>query len=626
MDQPGRREKRRTLDSVYLRKRAKQIFVALLRFFRAVFERLRAFCRTLGPILLAAICRLPAILKKIGLGLWHLIRQIPHFLAQIPQIMRAFPIYWNRGKEALFTRYTVLRRFQHRAKTVARESRRNNFPESNRKIVQFVLFIVGMLPMCRALLREKVRMDRHRNVKTDKRKTRLTRQLHLPKNRGKLVLLFALAALLITGLTVFFARFAIGTAVYYDNEEIAITGNTFSAHAAVSEVKRVSKKTLGKEYVAPTGKITYKTRLTPRKDLSTKLELEEKLAQSEGGVAYGYSLYINDEYIGTTPYQGTLESLIEQIKKLYVTDDTISVALSETVRVESGFVSVDQIKNLGEIAEMLTETKSSEKVYTVVKGDTWNKIAKKYDMTGTQLGELNPGYNKDKIIEGDQLLISAAVPRFSVNVVERQHYTNDIPYEITYVDDNTLYQGDYKVETRGEYGEEDVVAEVSYVNGVETERKVLSTVRLSDPKAEVQRRGTKKRPVSAASGSFRWPVSGRISSYFGYRNTGIRGASTNHMGIDITCSYGATICAADGGTVESAGWWGAGGYTVVINHGNGLKTWYEHNSSLLVRAGQKVYKGQAIARAGRTGVASGVHCHFGVQKNGAYVNPLKYLR
>lgn len=74
-----------------------------------------------------------------------------------------------------------------------------------------------------------------------------------------------------------------------------------------------------------------------------------------------------------------------------------------------------------------------------------------------------------------------------------------------------------------------------------------------------------------------------------------------------------------------AGYKGAMGYVVIIDHNNGYVTYYEHNSSLLVSAGQTVYKGQQVAKAGRSGVASGVHCHFGIQRNGSYVNPLNYL-
>lgn len=120
-------------------------------------------------------------------------------------------------------------------------------------------------------------------------------------------------------------------------------------------------------------------------------------------------------------------------------------------------------------------------------------------------------------------------------------------------------------------------------------------------------------------------VQRRISSRFGYRNTGIAGASTYHKGIDIGNSYGTPILAADGGTVTYAGWMSGYGYLIIIDHGNGYETYYGHNSSLVASVGEKVYKGQQVARMGSTGISSGNHCHFGVKKNGTFVNPLNYL-
>ena len=67
------------------------------------------------------------------------------------------------------------------------------------------------------------------------------------------------------------------------------------------------------------------------------------------------------------------------------------------------------------------------------------------------------------------------------------------------------------------------------------------------------------------------------------------------------------------------------GNVVIIDHGGGLSTLYAHNSSLAVRAGQSVSKGQVIARSGSTGYATGPHCHFEVRRNGVPTNPMGYL-
>ena len=122
-----------------------------------------------------------------------------------------------------------------------------------------------------------------------------------------------------------------------------------------------------------------------------------------------------------------------------------------------------------------------------------------------------------------------------------------------------------------------------------------------------------------SSGQLLWPIpnSKRVTQYFRWR----------HTGLDIGDKYGSTIVAADNGTIELSGW-GAGGwgYTIVVDHGNGMKTRYAHASKLLVEAGQNVEKGQTIALVGSTGRSTGPHLHFGVYVNGRAVNPLEYLR
>ena len=133
--------------------------------------------------------------------------------------------------------------------------------------------------------------------------------------------------------------------------------------------------------------------------------------------------------------------------------------------------------------------------------------------------------------------------------------------------------------------------------------------------------------VVSGNGTFTHPCPGyrRISSYFGYREQPLAGASTNHKGMDFAAPTGTPIYAAAGGTVTSAGYSGKAGNLIVINHGNGLQTYYMHCHKIYVKAGQKVSKGQNIAIVGTTGNSTGPHLHFQVMSGGVPVNPLKYL-
>lgn len=118
------------------------------------------------------------------------------------------------------------------------------------------------------------------------------------------------------------------------------------------------------------------------------------------------------------------------------------------------------------------------------------------------------------------------------------------------------------------------------------------------------------------------PVSGRISSKFGMRFHPIRKRTKLHTGVDIAAPTGTPIRASAAGIVISAGWAGAYGNAVILQHGGGISTLYGHCSRVLVKKGQKVAKGQVIAKVGSTGYSTGPHCHFEKRVNGKPVNPL----
>ena len=131
-------------------------------------------------------------------------------------------------------------------------------------------------------------------------------------------------------------------------------------------------------------------------------------------------------------------------------------------------------------------------------------------------------------------------------------------------------------------------------------------------------------------GQFAWPVPGwtRVSSDYGWRVCPFHG-NEFHTGIDIPAGYGESVVAAASGTVISACYQGSYGNAVLISHGGGLYTLYAHNSSLTVYPGQKVSKGQQIARIGSTGSSTGNHSHFEVRTGASYgsdVSPWGYLK
>jgi len=124
----------------------------------------------------------------------------------------------------------------------------------------------------------------------------------------------------------------------------------------------------------------------------------------------------------------------------------------------------------------------------------------------------------------------------------------------------------------------------------------------------------------------RWPVRGSITSNFGYRKNPFGGRSREfHDGLDIAAPYGTPVRAAGDGKVIFAGYRYGYGLMVSISHGYGYISHYGHNSRITVRVGERVKKGEIIARIGSTGRSTGPHVHFMIDKNGRRINPLKVL-
>jgi murein DD-endopeptidase MepM/ murein hydrolase activator NlpD len=117
------------------------------------------------------------------------------------------------------------------------------------------------------------------------------------------------------------------------------------------------------------------------------------------------------------------------------------------------------------------------------------------------------------------------------------------------------------------------------------------------------------------------PAPGTVSSVFGPRKDPLSGATRFHHGVDIAAPAGTVVKAAAEGTVTFSGWREGYGNVVDVDHGNGWLSRYGHNAENLVREGERIEAGQAIARVGSTGRATGSHVHFELRKLGKPVNP-----
>ena len=413
-------------------------------------------------------------------------------------------------------------------------------------------------------------------------------------------------------------------AVTMNGETVGVVADAAMVDEAISHVEATGSSILGYDYQVQ-GDLEYEFAITLRSDLSSEQDIQNYFyAQLDdvSGELRKYQVVVDGKAVGVVKDQEALDSLLESFKDQYTTENTTSVEFLNQVEIKPVY-AVDSIMTMDEMEQALRASSNGSTTYTVAQGDTYYGIAYANDMSLSDLMALNPQADVDRLMVGDVLNVKELTPVLSVQTVEDVTYTEAIECPVETREDSSMYKGDSKIITQGVEGESQVNATVTYVNGQETNRVVNSTTVLREATTTVKAVGTKEKPKTASTGSFQWPITGRITSYFGGRY--IFGSYSYHSGLDISASYGAAIRAADGGTVTYTGYKGSYGNLVIITHDNGTQTYYAHNSSIVVSTGQKVYKGQQIAKAGSTGRSTGVHCHFEVRVNGTAVNPLSYL-
>ncbi len=203
--------------------------------------------------------------------------------------------------------------------------------------------------------------------------------------------------------------------------------------------------------------------------------------------------------------------------------------------------------------------------------------------------------------------------------------TEILAHKVIYQDTDTLFLGQESVLVQGADGFATYEIEHQNVDGVTVVINQREIDR-QEPIDTVILRGTKPNPVP--TGTFRYPISSVITSYYGWRT--LNGQKDFHYGIDLRAAVGTPIRATDGGIVSYVGTptgvSASYGKLIIIDHQNGFRSYYAHLSRFDVKVGDAVYQGQVIGKTGVTGNITGPHLHFEIRKNNLTQNPLHYLK
>ena len=380
--------------------------------------------------------------------------------------------------------------------------------------------------------------------------------------RRRAILSLTLAGL--TGLTAagaaLFSTCTFCYAVSSGDERIYVQESAACA-AAVQTVENRVSRILQTEYTCEPPAVT--PAIAPKEAVQTSDELTDSLMETVEQVKYAYVLYIDGVSAGACDSREAVDAALWQAKDRFLTGDTVSVSIENTVEVVPTYLPADrETLDAPELAARL----------------------------------LDPG--------------EAEAPVLSVRTVEEVTATRPIPAPVEGREDDSLLLGQSVTLQEGQDGTEEYTQRTTRLSGEEIDRETLSTSVLTQPIPSVVAVGTLE-GVEGAKGRFQWPCTGEITSPFGERH--IFGSVSSHTGLDIALKKGSPIAASADGTVVWSGRQGTYGNLLIVDHHNGFTTCYAHCSALLADEGDEVKQGEVIAKVGSTGRSTGPHCHFEIR-------------
>ena len=419
--------------------------------------------------------------------------------------------------------------------------------------------------------------------------------------------------------------------IIVNGQELGYVSSKSEAKKLVEEVLSAQAKDLEVE-VQTEDEIIYKSIRVPKEEYQENLIQTSALLAAITPYIEGSGLKVNDKIIAVLPNDQAIEEVlskfIEYQSKPSETNNVISTEIEEKVEKTKVKVNPQELKTIQETLDMLIQGDITVSDYRVEQDDSLWLIARKNNMLTDEILTANPNLSEDSILQlGQVIQLSRMEPFLTVISKGERVVSETIPFDVETKRDNSLGYGKSVVKQAGKDGEKEVTYSYVEENGKLLEKTVIQEKVTIEPVKQVVAEGP-ARPIAVAYSSSRgsgrvpgliWPIKGRINSYYGYRN------GEFHTGLDIDGDTGQPYVAAAPGKVIIAGWGGNYGYTILIDHGNGVTTRYAHSSKLAVYAGQQVDQGQVIGYVGSTGRSSGPHVHLEVMTNNKTLNPLNHL-
>ena len=412
--------------------------------------------------------------------------------------------------------------------------------------------------------------------------------------------------------------------------EYAYNGRTLGIvheQREVLEILDMVSEELSLEYgsnisIDPETDITFKPVISFGKEIDDADTVLKRFTYMGDIQAQAYGIIVDGERVVTVASEKIANDVLDAIKELYTKKNKKYeyIGFVEDIKIEPYSTTLANVSSKAAAIKKIKKGGQEEVTYKVKAGDTLYGICEKLDVSLSELKKMNPKITDNMTIHiGDKFVTQQAIPLITVETVEVSVFAEPVDYKTVTKKSGSYFKGETVVVQSGKKGKARVTAKLTKRNGKTVKRKDLEVETIKEPVNKVIVKGTKPVPAKKGTGTFMRPVNAGVYAGYGMR------WGRMHYGLDFSAPTGTPIYAADGGTVTFAGWSGAYGYVITIDHGANKKTLYAHCSRLFVSAGNKVYKGQHIAAVGSTGRSTGPHCHFEIFINGSNVNPAYYI-